>query len=112
MTQITRSTLIEGYKKMVAIRIFEDEIAKKFREGAFPRHAHTYQGQEAVAAGVCMALEKDDFLTSTHRGHGHLIANGGDLCRAAAEFAGKASGYCKGKGGEMHVIDPQIGMLG
>jgi 2-oxoisovalerate dehydrogenase E1 component len=109
---LSSETLLEGYKKMVTIRIFEDEVAKKFRDGSFPRHAHTYQGQEAVAAGVCLALTKEDFITSTHRGHGHLIAKGGDLSRAAAEFAGRASGYCKGKGGEMHVIDLGIGMLG
>ena len=97
---------------MLTIRVFEDEVTRQFREGHFPRHAHTYQGQEAIAVGVCLALNREDFITSTHRGHGHLIAKGGDLCRAMAEFAGKAKGYCKGKGGEMHVMDPEIGMLG
>ena len=97
---------------MLIIRAFEEEVTRQFRGGNFPRHAHTYQGQEAVAVGVCQALERDDFITSTHRGHGHLIAKGADLRRSMAEFAGKAAGYCKGKGGEMHVIDLRIGMLG
>jgi pyruvate/2-oxoglutarate/acetoin dehydrogenase E1 component/TPP-dependent pyruvate/acetoin dehydrogenase alpha subunit len=112
MAKISSSLLFEAFEKMVTIRTFEDEIAKKFRDGSFPRHAHTYQGQEAIAVGVCLALHKGDLITSTHRGHGHLIAKGGDLCRIVAEFAGKAKGYCKGKGGEMHVVDPEIGLLG
>src|SRR5690606_20140048 len=93
-------------------RTVEAQVAALFPAGELPSHAPTYQGQEAVAAGVCAALEPGDFITSTHRGHGHLIAKGGDLRRAMAEFAGKATGYCKGKGGEMHVIDPDVGMLG
>ena len=107
-----RSLALQAYEDMLVIRAFEEEVTRQFRGGNFPRHAHTYQGQEAVAVGVCQALEADDFITSTHRGHGHLIAKGADLRRSMAEFAGKATGYCKGKGGEMHVIDLKIGMLG
>ena len=107
-----RSLTLKAYEDMLVIRAFEEEVTRQFRGGNFPRHAHTYQGQEAVAVGVCQALEPDDFITSTHRGHGHLIAKGADLRRSMAEFAGKATGYCKGKGGEMHVIDLKIGMLG
>src|SRR5262245_36740975 len=109
---MAKELLLEAYQRMVTIRVFEDAVATKFREGSFPRHAHTYQGQEAVAVGVCLALDPEDFIASTHRGHGHLIAKGGDLRRAVAEFAGKVEGYCRGKGGEMHVLDPRIGMLG
>lgn len=109
---VSKELVVEAYRKMLQIRLFEDEVADQFRNGVFPRHAHTCQGQEAVAVGVCQALEAGDFITSTHRGHGHLIAKGGDMRRTMAEFAGKAAGYCKGKGGEMHVIDLGIGMLG
>ena len=112
MAKIDRSLDLKAYEDMLVIRAFEEEVTRQFRGGNFPRHAHTYQGQEAVAVGVCQALEPDDFITSTHRGHGHLIAKGADLRRSMAEFAGKATGYCKGKGGEMHVIDLKIGMLG
>ncbi len=112
MEEMDRSLVLKAYEDMLVIRAFEEEVTRQFRGGNFPRHAHTCQGQEAVAVGVCQALEPDDFITSTHRGHGHLIAKGADLRRSMAEFAGKATGYCKGKGGEMHVIDLQIGMLG
>ena len=112
MEKIDRTLAITAYEDMLIIRAFEEEVTRQFRGGVFPRHAHTYQGQEAIAVGVCQALEPDDFITSTHRGHGHLIAKGADLRRTMAEFAGKATGYCKGKGGEMHVIDLKIGMLG
>ena len=86
MEKIDGSLAITAYEDMLIIRAFEEEVTRQFRGGNFPRHAHTYQGQEAVAVGVCQALEPDDFITSTHRGHGHLIAKGADLRRSMARI--------------------------
>jgi TPP-dependent pyruvate/acetoin dehydrogenase alpha subunit len=89
---------------MVRIRVFEEEAGKLMEAGKIPGALHLYVGQEAVAAGVMVHLTSDDQITSTHRGHGHLIAKGGEFDRMFAELYGRATGYCKGKGGSMHDI--------
>ncbi len=99
-------------RSMIRIRLFEETAGKLMEAGKMPGFLHLYVGQEAVAAGVCDALRIDDYITSTHRGHGHLIAKGGDLSRMMAELMGKAGGYCGGKGGSMHINDLELGMLG
>ena len=103
---------IQLYRMMVRIRTFEETVLEMFRTGRGPRHSHLSIGQEAVAAGTCLALRPDDYVTSTHRGHHHLIAKGGEYKPAMAEIAGKATGYCGGKGGTMHIADFNLGMLG
>jgi pyruvate dehydrogenase E1 component alpha subunit len=100
------------HRSMVRIRLFEEAAGSLMEQGKMPGFLHLYVGQEAVAVGVCAALRADDFLTSTHRGHGHLVAKGGDLSRMMAELMGKATGYCGGKGGSMHINDLSLGMLG
>ena len=109
---ISAELKIEMYRKMLTIRYFEEAIKEVYMLGLMPGLAHLYIGQEAVAVGVCSALYKNDYITSTHRGHGHLIAKGGDLKKMMAEVLGKSTGYCKGKGGSMHISDPEIGILG
>ena len=83
-----------------------------FRRNKLPGFVHLYIGQEAVAVGACLRLRRDDYITSTHRGHGHVIAKGGDPSRMMAELYGRVTGYCKGKGGSMHITDMSLGMLG
>jgi acetoin:2,6-dichlorophenolindophenol oxidoreductase subunit alpha len=100
------------YRKMVTIREAEQEVLTLFAKGRMPGFIHSYIGEEASAVGVCAALGTDDYITSTHRGHGHILAKGGDLRRFMAEIYGRASGYCKGKGGSMHIADFEIGILG
>jgi pyruvate dehydrogenase E1 component alpha subunit len=104
--------LIPLYETMQLIRTFEERVGQLFRKNKLPGFVHLYVGQEAVAVGICSALRTDDYITSTHRGHGHVIAKGGDVARMMAELYGRASGYCKGKGGSMHITDMEIGMLG
>ncbi len=104
--------ILDIYTRILRIRRFEEEVGKLFRQGQLPGFVHLYIGEEAVAAGVCAALTDEDTIISTHRGHGHVIAKGGDIKRMMAELFGKASGYCKGKGGSMHIADFDIGMLG
>jgi pyruvate dehydrogenase E1 component alpha subunit len=104
--------LITMYERMVLIRNFEEKAALLFSQGQLAGFLHLYVGEEAVAAGVCTALNDDDYIVSTHRGHGHLIAKGGDVNRIMAELFGRSTGYCKGKGGSMHVADFSRGMLG
>jgi pyruvate dehydrogenase E1 component alpha subunit len=103
---------VELYRRMVLIRKFEEQVSKLYAKNKLPGFVHLYIGQEAVATGVCGNLRDDDYITSTHRGHGHTIAKGGDVKRMMAELYGKVTGYCKGKGGSMHITDLQIGMLG
>ncbi|MCX6090199.1 MAG: thiamine pyrophosphate-dependent dehydrogenase E1 component subunit alpha [Candidatus Atribacteria bacterium] len=103
---------LEAYRKMVKIRIFETRVLYLFLQNLIRGPVHLYIGEEAVAVGVCSALRKDDYITSTHRGHGHCIAKGGDVRRMMAELLGKKTGYCKGKGGSMHITDLSIGILG
>lgn len=104
--------VVDIYTRVLRIRRFEEEVSRLFRQGQLPGFVHLYIGEEAVAAGVCAALTDEDTIISTHRGHGHVIAKGGDLNRMMAELFGKATGYCKGKGGSMHIADFEIGMLG
>jgi acetoin:2,6-dichlorophenolindophenol oxidoreductase subunit alpha len=100
------------HRRMVRIRLFEEAAGRLAESGKLPGFLHLYVGEEAVASGVCAALNDDDQITSTHRGHGHLVAKGGDFNRMMAELMGKATGYNKGKGGSMHICDLDLGMLG
>ena len=100
------------YKTMVRIRNFEIMAEKLFLEGELPGFIHLYIGEEAIATGIITNLKKEDFITSTHRGHGHMIAKGADINRMMAELYGRTTGYCKGKGGSMHIADFSIGVLG
>jgi TPP-dependent pyruvate/acetoin dehydrogenase alpha subunit len=108
----TRATLTELYGVMALIRAFELRVSELYRDGEIPGFVHTSLGQEAVAAGVGVALSAQDYLTTTHRGHGHVIAKGADVDRMMAELFGRATGLCGGKGGSMHVADPSVGILG
>lgn len=103
---------VEILRTMRRIREFESEMQLRFADGELPGFLHLYAGEEAIASGVCHALNDDDYITSTHRGHGHCIAMGLDTDRMAAELYGRADGYCNGKGGSMHIMDPEAGMLG
>jgi acetoin:2,6-dichlorophenolindophenol oxidoreductase subunit alpha len=100
------------YQTMVRIRRFDESVVRLYADGEIPGFMHLYVGEEAIAAGVCAALREDDYITSTHRGHGHCIAKGGRLDRMMAELFGRRTGYCKGKGGSMHIADFDIGILG
>jgi pyruvate dehydrogenase E1 component alpha subunit len=102
----------EMYRRMVMIRLFEEQVNDLYTRALMPGLAHLYIGEEAVAVGVCEALRADDYITSTHRGHGHCLAKGAALDRMFAELLGKEAGYCKGKGGSMHIADPDTGNLG
>src|SRR5574337_2199778 len=97
---------------MAKIREFEEKVNELYMKALMPGLAHLYSGQEAVAVGVCEALRRDDYITSTHRGHGHCLAKGASLDRMFAELLGKEAGYCRGKGGSMHIADPDSGNLG
>ncbi|MEM0095744.1 MAG: pyruvate dehydrogenase (acetyl-transferring) E1 component subunit alpha [Candidatus Bathyarchaeia archaeon] len=112
MLNLSKEKLVEMYRLMVKIRLFEEKVFELYAQNLVPGTIHLYTGQEAVAVGVCSALRKDDYITSTHRGHGHCIAKGADVKRVMAEILGKKTGYCKGKGGSMHIADFSIGMLG
>ncbi len=105
-------TMIELYTTMLTIRRFEERVAKEFYAGNLVGFVHSYIGQEAIATGVCAHLTHKDRIVSHHRGHGHCIAKGADMKKMMAEIYGKKTGYCKGKGGSMHIADFAIGMLG
>lgn len=105
-------TLWFMYQKMCQIRLFEEHVWDVYTRGLMPGLAHLYIGEEAVAVGACTALRDDDYITSTHRGHGHCLAKGGQLDRMMAEIMGKEAGYCRGKGGSMHIADMSVGILG
>lgn len=107
-----KGLMVESYRKMVLIRKFEMCASKLFAQNKLPGFLHLYVGEEAVATGVCSTLEVTDYITSTHRGHGHLIAKGGDVKKMMAELFAKETGYCKGKGGSMHISDRDKGILG
>ena len=109
---LSKEFLATLFKEMLKIRYFENKVVELYSNGTMPGLAHLYIGEEAVAVGVCSALKEHDFVASTHRGHGHVIARGADLNRMMAEILGKKTGYCKGKGGSMHIIDMQKGLLG
>ena len=100
------------YRQMAKIRAFEEQVHELYKSAKMPGLAHLYVGEEAVAVGVCEALRRDDFITSTHRGHGHCLAKGASVDRMFAELLGKEPGYCRGKGGSMHIADPETGNLG
>ncbi|MGC8862619.1 MAG: alpha-ketoacid dehydrogenase subunit alpha/beta [Armatimonadota bacterium] len=102
----------EMLEKMYLIRYFEHRVVKLFRQGLIRGATHVYLGEEAIAVGACTALEPDDYITSTHRGHGHCIARGLDVKRMLAELLGRSTGYCGGKGGSMHIADLSSGILG
>jgi acetoin:2,6-dichlorophenolindophenol oxidoreductase subunit alpha len=104
--------LLQMYRSMVLIREAEQALVRLFAENKVPGFIHSSIGEEATSVGVCSALRPDDYLTSTHRGHGHVLAKGADLRRFFAELYGRGSGYCRGKGGSMHVTDLDIGILG
>lgn len=97
---------------MLTIRFFEEKVFELYGQNLVPGTIHLYAGEEAVAVGVCANLRKDDYVTSTHRGHGHCIAKGARLDKTMAEILGRKTGYCKGKGGSMHIADFSVGMLG
>ena len=104
--------LLDLYTRILRIRCFEEQVGTLFAQGQLPGFVHLYIGEEAVGAGICALLRDDDYIVSTHRGHGHVLAKGGDMQRMMAELFGKRTGYCKGKGGSMHIADFSIGMLG
>jgi TPP-dependent pyruvate/acetoin dehydrogenase alpha subunit len=103
---------LHTYEQMAKIREFEEKVNELYMKALMPGLAHLYSGQEAVAVGVCEALNLDDYITSTHRGHGHCLAKGAAVDRMFAELLGKEAGFCKGKGGSMHIADPDSGNLG
>jgi acetoin:2,6-dichlorophenolindophenol oxidoreductase subunit alpha len=107
-----RADLLRMYRRMRAIRLFEERVNDLYTRALMPGLAHLYIGEEAVAVGVCSALRRDDYITSTHRGHGHCLAKGASPDLMFAELLGKKAGYCKGKGGSMHIADPDTGNLG
>ncbi len=109
---IEKEKLIDMYRVMVRIRTFENRVYKEFAAGHIPGFVHLYAGEEAIATGACANLGTDDYITSTHRGHGHVIAKGGKTDRMMAELYGKKTGSNKGKGGSMHIAEVDIGMLG
>lgn len=112
IAEITKDKAIDMYKTMEDIRNFEENAKRFFAAGEIPGFVHLYAGEEAIATGVCAHLTDDDYITSTHRGHGHCIAKGGDLKEMMAEIFGKATGLGKGKGGSMHIADIEKGILG
>src|SRR5262249_40819199 len=103
---------LELYRRMLLIRRFEEQVDELYRGAKMPGLAHLYIGEEAVAVGVCAALRDDDYITSTHRGHGHCLAKGAAVDRMFAELLGREAGYCRGKGGSMHIADQERGNLG
>jgi pyruvate dehydrogenase E1 component alpha subunit len=111
-TTVDRERLLRFYRQMLKIRLFEEQVNQLYLGAKMPGLAHLYIGQEAVAVGVCEALRPDDYITSTHRGHGHCLAKGASVDKMFAELLGKVDGYCRGKGGSMHIADQERGNLG
>jgi pyruvate dehydrogenase E1 component alpha subunit len=112
MEELDKELLLDLYHSMVRIRLFEERVRDLALKSEIPGFVHVSIGEEASATGVCAALRHSDRITSTHRGHGHLIAKGGRLKEMMAELFGKRTGYCKGKGGSMHIVDFSLGILG
>jgi pyruvate dehydrogenase E1 component alpha subunit len=112
MEELNKELLLDLYHSMVRIRLFEERVRDLALKNEIPGFVHVSIGEEASATGVCGALRPTDRITSTHRGHGHLIAKGGRLDGMMAELFGKRTGYCKGKGGSMHIVDFKLGILG
>jgi acetoin:2,6-dichlorophenolindophenol oxidoreductase subunit alpha len=111
-TATEKEKWIHAYRQMVSIRAFEEQVNEVYTRALMPGLAHLYSGEEAIAVGICEALRIDDYITSTHRGHGHCLAKGASPDRMFAELLGKEAGYCRGKGGSMHIADPATGNLG
>lgn len=109
---LSKADLLRAYRTMFMIRVFEERVEKEFAAGNIPGFCHTYVGQEASGVGVCFDLAEDDWIGSTHRGHGHCIAKGCDVRGMMLEIMGRAGGLCGGKGGSMHIADMSKGMLG
>ena len=109
---VTENKWLRAYRQMVRIRLFEEQVNELYTRALMPGLAHLYSGEVAVAVGICEALNIDDYITSTHRGHGHCLAKGASPDRMFAELLGKEAGYCRGKGGSMHIADPATGNLG
>src|SRR5277367_3802580 len=107
--QLSREWLLESYRRMLRIRRFEEEAARLTEAGETPGGMHSSIGQEAATVGACMALRDDDFITGTHRSHGHPIGKGADLKPLMAELCQKVTGICKGRGGSMHLADHRVG---
>src|SRR5690348_12514985 len=107
-----RDHWLHVYRQMLTIRLFEEQVNELYTSAKMPGLAHLYSGEEAVGVGVCSALRRDDYITSTHRGHGHCLAKGASVDLMFAELLGKAPGYCRGKGGSMHIADQEMGNLG
>ena len=110
--ELTKTDAVDIFRKMFRIRHFETKVIDLFQDGRIRGSTHTYIGEEASGVGTCAALRADDYITSTHRGHGHCIAKGGRVDFMMAELLGKSTGYCKGKGGSMHIADVDAGILG
>src|SRR6202049_3908446 len=111
-TALSKDRLLRMYRRMYSIREFEEHANDLYLRALMPGLTHLYEGEEAVAVGICEALRPDDYITSTHRGHGHCLAKGASPDLMFAELLGKEAGYCKGKGGSMHIADPATGNLG
>jgi acetoin:2,6-dichlorophenolindophenol oxidoreductase subunit alpha len=111
-SSLSTDELLRAYEVMRLIREFEERVHVEFSRGKIPGFVHLYAGEEAIAAGLCAHLHSDDWIVSTHRGHGHAIAKGSDLAGMMAELFGRSTGLCHGKGGSMHIADLQVGMLG
>ena len=111
-TKTNADEYLRMYRQMSKIRAFEDNANRLYLEAKMPGLTHMYSGEEAVAVGICEALEASDKITSTHRGHGHCMAKGADFKQMFCELLGKAEGYCRGKGGSMHIADQDNGNLG
>jgi len=109
---LSAEQMLQMYRQMLTIRAFEGHIRELWKEDLITGTTHTYIGEEAIAVGACAALRPTDYITSTHRGHGHCIAKGGNLRKMMAELLGRYDGYCHGKGGSMHIADFEIGILG
>ena len=111
-TDVSQELALRMYGQMLRIRAFEEQVNDLYRGAKMPGLAHLYIGEEAVAVGICEALRREDYITSTHRGHGHCLAKGADVERMFCELLGKEAGYCRGKGGSMHIADHENGNLG
>ena len=109
---LDRDLVLKMYEGMLKIRLFEQTEGDIFARGEQEGFVHLYIGQEAIAVGTCLNLNKDDYITSTHRGHGHVIAKGGDMKQMMGELYGRSTGYCKGKSGSLHIADFDVGILG
>jgi acetoin:2,6-dichlorophenolindophenol oxidoreductase subunit alpha len=112
MSEIDREQWLHMYEQMFKIRAFEEQVNELYQGAKMPGLAHLYIGEEAIAVGVCEALNKEDYITSTHRGHGHCLAKGASVDKMFCELLGKEAGYCHGKGGSMHIADQDTGNLG